>query len=637
MVEPLTIIASAASLLGICSKVAVELKKFRHGAAEARTYVTAMLNDMKGLRDVLQSMEDTFDELEVQPPSGHIGIHWKNLLRSLQDGRSTLEQLEELLTTINKQVTFLDSARREVRVKSAVEQIVNFRQQVQTYKDAMQLSLQTIIFWHQVSIQESTSKILPSLNAMHSDIRRLATNLDIKLHGLQNMFNGSNQQKQMAGVENLKEFIHSAATVLSSASTITSNDKEGDDALSEYADDFWPDFNADWFRTKTNLDWVSSTRGKSLTFELGNTSFQEPLTTSSDAPGGLPEVSPSPTQPLIHLTRKGSGHWFDRLIPSSRERQPTVFNLGTQNSDHYQLKDETVGIEKPAEDSYLSRPVPPSLSTPAHQQSKTSKQNLTPLFAFPSREKRQSLIQLFWSKASANKRSTPKARRELAVTEDQGHKQSRTRMKFVFVGDGACGKTCLLIRASKGVMPEVYVPTVFENYVCDVQAYGTSVEVALWDTAGQEDYDRLRPLAYPDSHGVFICFSIDSPDSLYNAQEKVKYSVRQGRGEAPVLIAITQWINEVSHFCKDVPVFLLGCKNDLRDDPSTIGELFKTSQCPVKPAVAEEVGRDLGAVEYFDCSAKTGDGVDVALEKAVRHVLQGEMVQKKRRKGRSFF
>jgi hypothetical protein len=280
---------------------------------------------------------------------------------------------------------------------------------------------------------------------MHSDIRRLATNLDIKLHGLQNMFLGSNQQKQMAGVEHLKEFIHSAATVLSSASTITSNNKEGDDALSEYVDDFWPDFNADWFRTKTNLDWVSSTSGKSLPFELGNTSFQEPLTTSSDAPGGLLEVSPSSTQPLIHLTRKGSGHCFDRLMPSSREQQPTVFNLEIQNSDHYLLKDKAVGTEKPAEDSYLSRPVPPSLPTSAHQQSKTSRQNISPLFAFPFREKRQSFIQLFWSKASANKRSTPKARRELAVTENQGHKQSRIRMKFVFVGDGACGKTCLLM------------------------------------------------------------------------------------------------------------------------------------------------------------------------------------------------
>ncbi|KAG2003845.1 hypothetical protein GB937_009337 [Aspergillus fischeri] len=622
MVEPLTIIASAASLLAVCSKVTVELKKFRHGAAEAHTNVTAMLNDMRGLRDVLQSMEDTFDELQVQPSSGHIGIHWKNLLRSLHDGRSTLEQLEELLTKINKQVAFLDSTRRKVREKSAVEQIVNFRQQVQTYKDAMQLSLQTIILesWHQVSIQESTSKILPNLNAMHSDIRRLATNLDIKLHGLQNMLSGRNQQKQMTGVQNLKEVIQSAATVLSSASTITSKDKEGNDALSGYVDDFWPDFNADWFRTKASLstlDWVCSTSGKSPPFELGNTSFQEPLTTSSDIHGGSLEVSPSPTQPVVHLTREGSGHCFDRLLPSSREQQSTVFNLETRNSDHYLLKDKAVATETPAEDSYLSRPVPPSLPMPAHQQSKTSGPNLSPLFASPFREKRRSLIQFFWRKGSANKRSTPKARRDLALTEDQGHKQSRIRMKFVFVGDGACGKTCLLIRASKGVMPEVYVPTVFENYVCQVQAYGESVEVALWDTAGQEDYDRLRSLAYPDSDGVFICFAVDSPDSLDNAQEK--------------------WIREVLHFCKEVPVFLLGCKNDLRDDPSTIGDLLKTSQYPVKSAVAEEVGRGLGAVEYFDCSAKTGDGVDVALEKAVRHVLHGELAQKKGRKGRSFF
>jgi len=45
--------------------------------------------------------------------------------------------------------------------------------------------------------------------------------------------------------------------------------------------------------------------------------------------------------------------------------------------------------------------------------------------------------------------------------------------------------------------------------------------LALWDTAGQEDYDRLRPLSYPDSHVILICFSIDSPDSLDNVQEKV--------------------------------------------------------------------------------------------------------------------
>ena len=70
--------------------------------------------------------------------------------------------------------------------------------------------------------------------------------------------------------------------------------------------------------------------------------------------------------------------------------------------------------------------------------------------------------------------------------------------------------------------PQVYVPTVFENYVADVEVDGKHVELALWDTAGQEDYDRLRPLSYPDSHVILICFAVDSPDSLDNVQEKVR-------------------------------------------------------------------------------------------------------------------
>jgi Ras family protein A len=61
----------------------------------------------------------------------------------------------------------------------------------------------------------------------------------------------------------------------------------------------------------------------------------------------------------------------------------------------------------------------------------------------------------------------------------------------------------------------------FDNYVADVEVDGQKVELAIWDTGGIEDYDRIRPLSYPDSHAIIICFAIDSPDSLDNVWEKV--------------------------------------------------------------------------------------------------------------------
>jgi len=171
----------------------------------------------------------------------------------------------------------------------------------------------------------------------------------------------------------------------------------------------------------------------------------------------------------------------------------------------------------------------------------------------------------------------------------------------VIVGDGACGKTCLLIVFSKGTFPEVYVPTVFENYVADVEVDGKHVELALWDTAGQEDYDRLRPLSYPDSHVILICFAVDSPDSLDNVQEK--------------------WISEVLHFCQGLPIILVGCKKDLRYDPKTIEELRKTQQRPVSPEEGEAVARKIGATKYLECSAKMNDGVREVFEHATRAAL----------------
>jgi len=182
------------------------------------------------------------------------------------------------------------------------------------------------------------------------------------------------------------------------------------------------------------------------------------------------------------------------------------------------------------------------------------------------------------------------------------------RKKLVIVGDGACGKTCLLIVFSKDQFPEVYVPTVFENYVADIEVDGKQVELALWDTAGQEDYDRLRPLSYPDTDVILMCFSIDSPDSLENIPEK--------------------WTPEVKHFCPNVPIILVGNKKDLRNDNNTIHELSKMKQEPVKVEDGKTMAEKISAFSYLECSAKTKDGVREVFETATRAALQ---VRKKKK------
>ncbi|KAI1718106.1 ras family domain-containing protein [Ditylenchus destructor] len=177
------------------------------------------------------------------------------------------------------------------------------------------------------------------------------------------------------------------------------------------------------------------------------------------------------------------------------------------------------------------------------------------------------------------------------------------RKKLVVIGDGSCGKTCLLVVFSKNIFPDVYIPTVFENYVADLNIDGKMVELALWDTAGQEDYDRLRPLSYPDTDVILMCFSIDSPDSLANIQEK--------------------WVHEARHFCPKVPIILVGNKKDLRDETHVIQE-------PITYEQGKAVADKIGAVAYLESSAKTQEGVPEVFNCAARAALQrGDKKKKK--------
>lgn len=170
-------------------------------------------------------------------------------------------------------------------------------------------------------------------------------------------------------------------------------------------------------------------------------------------------------------------------------------------------------------------------------------------------------------------------------------------IKMVVVGDGTVGKSCLLISHTTGCFPKgEYIPTVFENYAETTQIDGVKVNLTLWDTAGQEDYERLRPLCYPGTNVFLLCFSVDSITSYNNVASK--------------------WQPEVRHHCPKAAFVLVGTKTDLRNS----SDLPNGTRIVTK-AMGKKLAHNLKLARYAECSAKTMEGVQEVFEEAIRAVL----------------
>ncbi|XP_044871319.1 rho-related GTP-binding protein RhoD [Mauremys mutica] len=193
-----------------------------------------------------------------------------------------------------------------------------------------------------------------------------------------------------------------------------------------------------------------------------------------------------------------------------------------------------------------------------------------------------------------------------------GTETGPTEIKAVIVGDGGCGKTSLLMVFAKGDFPRVYVPTVFEKYSASFQIGGKPVQINLWDTAGQEDYDRLRPLSYTGAHVILMCFDVTSPNSFDNI--------------------LTKWYPEVNHFCKGVPIVLVGCKTDLRKDKVLLRRLHEDRLEPITYHKAEAMAREVHAVTYLECSAKYQENITTIFTEASNAALSAMQKSQRKRK-----
>eukprot|EP01138_Halocafeteria_seosinensis_P013578 gb/GECG01013867.1/.p1 GENE.gb/GECG01013867.1/~~gb/GECG01013867.1/.p1 ORF type:complete len:212 (+),score=27.39 gb/GECG01013867.1/:1-636(+) len=177
----------------------------------------------------------------------------------------------------------------------------------------------------------------------------------------------------------------------------------------------------------------------------------------------------------------------------------------------------------------------------------------------------------------------------------QGDEEAHESIKCTVVGDGAVGKTSLLISYTRDAFPYDHVPTVFDTYTADVVVNGKVIEISLWDTAGQQELDTLRPMAYPGTDIFLVCCAVNNRESFDNVKHK--------------------WYEEVANEDSQVPIMVVGTKSDIRNEEAGSDEDF------VSYNEASELAKNLGAVGYKECSALTQDGLKEVFDTAFTHVL----------------
>lgn len=177
-----------------------------------------------------------------------------------------------------------------------------------------------------------------------------------------------------------------------------------------------------------------------------------------------------------------------------------------------------------------------------------------------------------------------------------------SKLKCVLVGDGAVGKSSLIVSYTTNGYPMEYVPTAFDNFSVLVTVDNQPVQLQLCDTAGQDDFNSLRLLCYPQTDVFVLCFSVVCPTSFHNVEKK--------------------WLPEIRAHCQNAPIILVGCQSDLRSDVKTIITLASYHQQPIGEQQGRHLAHKINATLYVECSALTQKNLKEVFDKAIIAALE---------------
>jgi small GTP-binding protein len=187
---------------------------------------------------------------------------------------------------------------------------------------------------------------------------------------------------------------------------------------------------------------------------------------------------------------------------------------------------------------------------------------------------------------------------------------SKNCLKFVVVGEGTTGKTSFIMTLSNGSFPQ-YLHDQRSIPIIDSMEFKTihketQIKIELFDTAGQDDYDKIRPLIYPNTDVFLVCYSTMFPFSF----ERIS----------------TKWIPEIRQKSETLSpkIILIGTKIDLREEGKSVEKLKQKKETPITTEMGNQLKMEMNVDGFCEISSLNNFGVNEVINLAMEILFESK-------------